>query len=292
MDRGVGMRYSDRAEQPQSAGRKRIMDIVYPPTLLQDLEILSCRDGQAFASHLHDGYVLWLNSESGEHYQVSGSSDILQPGSVSLIEPEVVHCNRPYDPARRHLRSFYFSTRFVRRVCRRLFDETHQVSLLGTTTFRDPRLWGDLARLHQMMLGRGDPMRIEEAALMAFADVFRGCTCTSPRGFRGADDRRVRTAVEYMHAHPDQSVSLAVLARIVRCTEYHLIRLFKRYKGLSPHAFHLQLRLERARRLIEQGLPLGDVAQCSGLSDQSHLTRVFKRRYGLTPGQYRSQRLK
>lgn len=75
---------------------------------VEGLEVLSCSSGREFKSHLHDGYVLWLNSESGEKYRLNGCSDILQPGSISIIEPETVHSNSPCCSERRHLRSFIF----------------------------------------------------------------------------------------------------------------------------------------------------------------------------------------
>ena len=61
------------------------MDTVYAASSLPGLEILSCTGDQEFAPHLHDGYVLWLNSACGEHFALKGSSAILQPGSLSNI---------------------------------------------------------------------------------------------------------------------------------------------------------------------------------------------------------------
>jgi hypothetical protein len=89
------------------------MDTLYAISPIPELEILSCSNDRQFAPHLHEGYVLWLNSAAGEHFQVKGASDILQPGSISIIEPGVVHANRPCSPERRHLRSFYFSEQFL-----------------------------------------------------------------------------------------------------------------------------------------------------------------------------------
>ena len=45
-----------------------------------------------------------------------------------------------------------------------------------------------------------------------------------------------------------------------------------------------QLRVQRARQLIEGGTPIATAAVAAGFSDQSHLTRRFKRTLGITPG--------
>ncbi len=55
---------------------------------------------------------------------------------------------------------------------------------------------------------------------------------------------------------------------------------------MPPHTYQLQLRMARARRLLQRGMEPGDVAAQLGFTDQSHLTRHFKRLFRLTPGQY------
>jgi AraC-like DNA-binding protein len=47
-------------------------------------------------------------------------------------------------------------------------------------------------------------------------------------------------------------------------------------------------RLQRARRLLLQGVSLAEAAFACGFADQSHLTRQFRRAYGVTPGRWRA----
>ena len=55
---------------------------------------------------------------------------------------------------------------------------------------------------------------------------------------------------------------------------------------MPPHAFQLQIRLTRAKRLLLQGMPVSAVATETGFFDLSHFTRHFKRHVGVTPGSY------
>ena len=65
---------------------------------------------------------------------------------------------------------------------------------------------------------------------------------------------------------------------------YAISRQFRELFGTSPHRFLVMRRLDRARRLIAEGLPLADIAATVGFADQSHLTRHFKKCFGITPG--------
>jgi AraC-like DNA-binding protein len=96
-------------------------------------------------------------------------------------------------------------------------------------------------------------------------------------------------AIEYIHARFTQTLTLAEIATAAGVGVRQLCRSFKRATGLSPHQYLLKQRVEHAKRLIEQGLAISDVAIQCGFSDQSQLTRVFTRHEGTTPGRYRAQ---
>jgi AraC family transcriptional regulator len=86
-------------------------------------------------------------------------------------------------------------------------------------------------------------------------------------------------------------LSLSALAASVNLSKPHFVRLFKNTTGTSPHRYIVQMRVERARRMIQASeLPLVEVASEAGFASQSHLNRTFRKRYGVTPGDMRRQR--
>ena len=94
---------------------------------------------------------------------------------------------------------------------------------------------------------------------------------------------------EYLCAHPAAPTTLGQLARMAGLSKYHFLRVFAYAFGLSPRALQMRLRLELARRYIDEGRALVIVAYDAGFADQSHLTRRFKHCFGVTPGEYRER---
>jgi AraC-like DNA-binding protein len=92
---------------------------------------------------------------------------------------------------------------------------------------------------------------------------------------------------EHLYAHPVAPATLGQLARMAGLSKYHFLRVFAYAFGLSPRALQMRLRLELARRYIDEGRPLVIAAYDAGFCDQSHLTRRFKGCFGVTPGEYR-----
>ncbi|WP_341644966.1 AraC family transcriptional regulator [Thauera sp. SDU_THAU2] len=86
--------------------------------------------------------------------------------------------------------------------------------------------------------------------------------------------------------NPSEPISLHELSAISGISQFQLVRGFSKLTGLTPHAYLVQRRLQRTRRLIAAGVSLVDAALASGFADQSHMSRLFVRTYGMSPGIY------
>lgn len=70
----------------------------------------------------------------------------------------------------------------------------------------------------------------------------------------------------------------------------HIQKLFKTQTGMSPIAYLHDLRLEKARELLENSFhQVKQIGVGIGMTSKSHLTRDFKKKFGLTPTEYRKQ---
>lgn len=97
----------------------------------------------------------------------------------------------------------------------------------------------------------------------------------------------VARAKSYLYDNLAAPVTLDELATAAGLSRFRLIRAFAAAVGLPPHAYHLQLRVERARQLLRDGLSGAQAAADLGFVDQAHFIRHFKRVMRVTPGAYR-----
>jgi AraC-like DNA-binding protein len=192
--------------------------------------------------------------------------------------------------------------------------EVHDGAPIGSRTRRwriihvDPDAMQDLAGTRESMIVHPviddtDLLRtlsltveriVQEAAALAIEEALVD-TCISLLTNHGSAARReppVAANIARVRerladpAHP--SPSLAELAAIAGLSRYQLLRRFQSAYGLTPHAWLMQLRVERARSLIRANCPLSLAALKAGFVDQSHMNRAFVRHLGFTPGQYRT----
>lgn len=105
----------------------------------------------------------------------------------------------------------------------------------------------------------------------------------------GLVDRRIRRALELMHAHLSRELPLEEIAAAAFLSPFHFARLFKKLTGASPHAYLATLRVARAEGLLaETDLSISEVSRLVGYSSPSHFTKAFRQATGLAPRAYRA----
>jgi len=100
----------------------------------------------------------------------------------------------------------------------------------------------------------------------------------------GVTNSVVQKAVSLMEAAIEEPVALTELTRGTGVSQRQLERLCKRYLGATPAQYYVQLRLERARRMLRQtDMSVAEVAIACGFVSLSHFAKVYRRHYGCSP---------
>jgi AraC family transcriptional regulator len=181
----------------------------------------------------------------------------------------------------------------------RAIEETFQTDQ-GTTHLRDLSGFKDnfmsalLEGLHKEVSSRhrGSSLFVEGIAQSLAGHLVRTyadeITPEYKGGIPGFKLRKVRAM---MVAHLADEFSLIRLAREVGMSEFHFSRAFKRTTGLTPSQYFIDLRLEKARRLLrETNRSAIEIGLEVGYTSPSHFARIFRREVGISPSDYRRLR--
>ncbi|MEO9849957.1 MAG: AraC family transcriptional regulator [Reichenbachiella sp.] len=96
--------------------------------------------------------------------------------------------------------------------------------------------------------------------------------------------RRIYLAVDFIHAHFTEPITLDQMAEVAMLSKFHFLRVFKSVFGLSPHQYIKHVRLQKATELIKQNkLPLYLIAQLVGIENGSSLSRMVYQLTGQRP---------
>jgi AraC family transcriptional regulator len=103
------------------------------------------------------------------------------------------------------------------------------------------------------------------------------------------DPRRLNRVLDYIHAHLGGELDIRGMATAAHLSRFHFARAFKASTGQTPYQYVNAKRMERAKALLVQDRPIGEIALTLNFSSHANFTRAFRREFGITPGQYREQ---
>jgi transcriptional regulator GlxA family with amidase domain len=105
-----------------------------------------------------------------------------------------------------------------------------------------------------------------------------------------ADRDPIRDLQTWIVEHPEQAHGVEALAERVAMSPRHFSRVFTQQVGLPPARFVEHVRVEAARRRLEQaGARLDQVAEQVGFGTAETLRRAFLRQLGVGPAAYRER---
>jgi AraC family transcriptional regulator len=110
-----------------------------------------------------------------------------------------------------------------------------------------------------------------------FAHLRIRVTFREPSGEGRLSPAQVRRLTDYIETRLHEQLNLETLAAVAGMGVWTFTRHFRESFGRTPHAYVIERRIDRARRLLAQSrLPIKEVASVCGFADQAHMTRVFQ----------------
>jgi AraC-like DNA-binding protein len=212
----------------------------------------------------------------------------MRPGDLTVWDTSAAHHGSPLDDGPWIYRSVALELPDVTQV---LSDPDHCVVDLPfpDPIVRDQDLVDRFVRLHHLATQPASSLELGSSLAVWLQDLVARSPqigVRRPRSRRVRRDPALRRACELLRDDPARNVSLDELAAAAGTSKFRLVRLFKAALGVAPHAYQIAVRVQIARRLLEQGVRATDAAARAGFADQSHLNRHFTRRMGLTPAAY------
>jgi AraC family transcriptional regulator len=209
----------------------------------------------------------------------------------------------PYDVRWKAVTSEPFETMFVfvelpllQRALEEVFGaDAAQAQLRDVSAFTDVALDSLMERLRdELMQRQASPLFVQGIAQAIAIHLARNYTLTveeSRSGSPSLPGYKLRQITDWMAEHVAEDFNLARLAAQAGLSKFHFQRLFKSAMGVSPSRYHINLRMNVARRLLrETKQSVVEVALEVGYANPSHFAKLFRRETGLPPSDYRQQR--
>ena len=98
----------------------------------------------------------------------------------------------------------------------------------------------------------------------------------------------IQVSINYIKNNFERDISIRDIAKFAFLSPSYFTRVFKEEVGLTPINYLMNVRIERAKELLQgTELKISDIALNVGFSNQQRFNEIFKKHTKMTPTQYR-----
>lgn len=244
-----------------------------------------------FVPHWHDFYAIPVIEAGAEVFQYCGQQLVVSPGRMGVVNPGEVHTGEAVSDEGWRYRVFYPPVPVMQQLADELAGRPAPMPWFPAQVVDDAPLCSLLGAAHRLLEHGDDPLQAESLLVSGLSQLLQRHAGARPdRALLYKDDARVQQMLLRLADDPAADLNLQMLADQVGLSRYHAVRLFSQTVGMPPHAWRVQLRVNRAATALRRGVPVAQVALDAGFTDQSHFTRHFKRAFGVAPGRWQQAR--
>lgn len=240
---------------------------------------------QPFPNHFHEYYVIGFVEEGERRLSCKNQEYVIQKGHILLFNPGDNHACVQSDGGTLDYRGFNISKEVMLSLAEEVTGNRALPGFSPNVIF-DEEVACCLHPLHELVMNGSGEFGREEGLLLLlslliqrYSQPFESCIPECRE--------EIERACAFMEEHYDRRISLEEICRHVGLSKSTLLRAFTREKGVTPYSYLENIRIGRAKKLLEQGITPVEAALQTGFSDQSHFTNYFSRFIGLAPGVYR-----
>lgn len=95
----------------------------------------------------------------------------------------------------------------------------------------------------------------------------------------------------YIQNNYDSKLNLDVLSHSQLVSKYHLLRLFKKYYGLTPRQYLIDKRIEKSKEHLINGMTVTESCFAVGFESLGSFSTLFKTKTGKSPAEFQKEQL-
>lgn len=256
----------------------------------KNLELIKAQYAtHTFPKHMHETYVLGVILKGVEKFYCKGKMYEAPAGSIIIVNPEEIHTGYSAGDIPWTYRCLYPSIDLMQTIQDQLTGANKAIPYFPSKVIWDKKLHHKLKSFHIGVEKNIDSLILHDEFMESISRLIHHHAKGSFEFNEiGSEPDAVKIICEYLQENFDKSVSISQLSSVTGLSQFYLIRTFKKHKGITPHKYLVNIRIQKARTFLTNDQGIAEVAYKTGFSDQSHLTRTFKQIVGVTPGEYLS----
>jgi len=240
---------------------------------------------QPFPNHFHEYYVIGFVEGGERSLSCKNQEYHIQKGDMLLFNPGDNHACVQTDDGTLDYRGLNISKEVMLHLTEEVTGR-RELPGFSPNVIHNEEAVCCLKPLHDLVMKGSCEFGKEELLLLLISTLIQQYGRPFETVIPDCRDE-IEKACRFMEQHFTERIYLDQICRICGLSKSTLLRAFTKSKGVTPYSYLENIRIGKAKKLLEQGMPPIEAALQTGFSDQSHFTNYFNRFIGLAPGVYR-----
>lgn len=247
------------------------------------LELRYSNNTKHYKEHIHDTFSLGINLEDKSIYTNKDKKYDFDVGMIAVVNPNEVHSCNPIKKTPNLYYMLYLDEKWCTGIQNSICDEISAFKTFPENIIHDINLYNKFKTLCENIFSDIDYNEKEDELINFFTKLFGKHL---NRSATKVEDPLFDKILDFLNKNYKENISLEELSSQFNLNPFYIIRLFKSNINMTPHAYLLNIKINRAKELLKKGLSIVDTALECGFSDQSHFHRNFLRIVATTPKSY------
>lgn len=240
---------------------------------------------QKFPNHFHEYYVLGFIYGGRRRLWCKGQEYELSSGDMLLLNPRDNHFCVPINGELLDHRAINISPKVMLRAVKEITGTEYLPHFTQNVVYKSD-IAQSISDLYIAILSQASKFKKEETFFFLLEQLLQEYATPFDEVDISEPNQQIKMLCTYMEEHFADNITLDDLLTMTDFGKSYLLRSFTKQIGISPYRYLQTIRIDRAKRFLEQGIAPIDAAAMAGFSDQSHFSNFFKEFIGLTPKQY------
>lgn len=244
-----------------------------------------------YIKHSHDTISIGANEDGPTELTCNNNICRLEENSLLLINPHEVHCCNPIEDQARTYHMMFLDSIWCTNIQKNIFgNEIKEYMLFKQTILNCEELYKEFIETNKFLFSNAFYIEKEEKLINFLTKLFsKESKYKEIKEEDKLDDKTFEKIKDIIITHVNENITLAQISEEVKICQFKIIRLFKNKTHLTPHAYLMNAKINKAKDLINKGVKISDVYFLLGFFDQSHFIRTFKKIVAVTPKQYQDR---
>ncbi|QDF27526.1 AraC family transcriptional regulator [Halarcobacter anaerophilus] len=264
--------------------KKRIFTKIFNDKNLPFVELRYSNNTKHYKNHIHNTFSIGMNLKGKTIYSNKTKKYEFDVGMLAIVNPKEVHSCNPVTKEPNLYYMLYLDPNWCYGIQKSIFKDLEGFKPFEEDVLYDEEIYTDFKNLCNLLFSEISYKEKEQKLIQFFTKLFKLYMKESEQKKENKDFEKI---ADYLEQNSTENISLEELSKEFNLNPFYIIRIFKAQKNITPHAYLLNMKINRAKKLLKEQKSITFTALECGFSDQSHFHRNFCKYVAATPKEYK-----